>query len=73
MNSHELLPLLPFLASNTGTRTNALEISQSVADGDAPRTFLLRGEDLASAKQAALQGDAVLVSGLEKLRELVRA
>lgn len=67
MHSHELLPLLPFLSAEKHARTRAP--TKSDLEGEGPRTFLLRGSELASLKRAIEEGDAVLAAGLAKLRD----
>jgi len=49
MNSHELLPLLPFIAPETLTRTR-LPTAEELEREEGPRTFLLRGQELAALK-----------------------
>lgn len=70
MRSHELIPLLPFLAEGLIGRENAPTRAELDAAADAPRTFLLRGAELAALKARLEAGDHVLAEGVSRLREL---
>lgn len=70
MRSHELIPLLPFLAEGLVRREHAPTRAELDAAGNAPRTFLLLGPELAALKARIEAGDHVLAEGVAKLREL---
>jgi hypothetical protein len=72
MQSHELLPLLPFLAPETLARVQ-LPTRAELDAADGPGTFLLRGDELAVLKARIAAGDALLEDGLTKLRQLADA